>query len=409
MKLNDVAKTVVVALMRNKLRSILTGLGIVVGIAAVVTVRSIGDGASAMMERQIAAMGKNLIMIFPEKNRRGAVHTGQGSSVSLTLDDCKALKRELGHVIAAVSPAINGNCQVVNANQNWNVRVSGVSCDYAEIRNWTLAEGGFFSEEQEIYKTKVCLIGETVRRNLFDGDEDVVGSLIRIDRVPVRVIGLLAPKGANAMGQDQDDTILMPYTVVNAYLGRSRLSSVNMIYVSLHSMDDLQEARQEISSLLRQRHNLPDEDEDDFVIRDTTEIMKTMGSVSSLVTLMLSILAIIALVVGGIGIMNVMLVSVTERIKEIGLRMSIGASPNNILLQFLLEAVVLSVIGGAVGVVAGIGVARLVAVILRWPVMINIESIELSLFVSSLVGVVFGFYPACKASKMNPIDCLRFE
>lgn len=409
MKFGDVTKIVVVALLRNKLRSALTGLGIVVGIAAVVAVRSIGDGAAVMMEKEISSMGKNLVMIYPEKLRKGAIHSGLGSSICLTLDDCDALKRDLPHVVSSVSPAIYGSCQIVRDNRNWNTRVTGVSSEYSEIRNWNVAKGGFFTEKEEVGCQKVCLLGETIRKKLFDEDEEVIGALIRIDRAPVRIVGLLESKGANAMGQDQDDTILMPFTSVNAYLGRSQLSSVNVIYLSLRSMEGLAEARREITGLLRQRHGLPDDVDDDFVIRDATEIMKTIGSVSTLVSLMLSVLAIIALAVGGVGIMNVMLVSVTERIKEIGLRMSVGASPGNVLLQFLLEAVALSVSGGVIGVFAGVGTSRLVACFLRWPVLVNVDSIELSLIVSTVVGVVFGFYPAYKASRMNPIDCLRFE
>lgn len=409
MRLNDLSNIIIVALVRNKLRTILAVLGIVVAIAAVVIVRSIGEGASKMMEKEISSMGENLLVILPEKKRKGAAHSGLGSSMSLTINDCESIQKELGHIVSSISPAINGTCQVIKGNLNWNVQVSGVSAEYERIRCWNVFAGSFFSETDVSRRHKVCVLGETVRRKLFHNDEDVIGSVIRIERVPFRIIGLLSPKGSNAMGHDQDDLILIPHTVVTSYLGRSHLSSINAIYLSLYSIADIEKSKMEITSLLRQRHNLLNNVEDDFLFRDTIEIMKTRGAVTSLASLMLSILAGIALLVGGIGIMNVMLVAVTERIKEIGLRMSIGASPMDILLQFLFESFVLSVSGGGIGVILGIGISHLIAKTLQWPIMISSGNIISSVLISSAVGVVFGFLPAYKASRMSPIDCLRTE
>ena len=346
MNIEIVGKIVLTALLRNKARSVLTSLGIVVGIAAVIAVNSIGLGASKMMEREIATMGKNLMMIFPANNRKGSVHAGMGNYDALSVSDCVALQKELPHLIYAASPTLNVSCQLVRLNKNWFVRVSGVSEQYPEIRNWSVSEGRFFYDVEVESKSRVCVIGKTVRDKLFDEDEECVGETIRIDKMPFKVIGVLESKGANGWGQDQDDTVLSPHTAVGSVLCRSKFLSVNMINVSLHSMENLDEATREITALLRQRHKLRDDVDDNFEIRDTTEIMNTAGAVTRLVALMLTIIAGISLFVGGVGIMNIMLVSVTERIKEIGLRMAVGATPMNILLQFLFEAIVLSGVGG---------------------------------------------------------------
>ncbi len=409
MKSKDALVTVFNTLVRNKIRLTLTVLGIVVGISSVVVISAIGRGTSRTIERQISAMGDNLLTIIPEKKRTGTVHGGLGSSTSLTFEDYDALKNELGHILSGVSPVIYGSCQILKEERNWNVVVYGVSWEYGRIRSRNVSEGSFFSESDEVFAEKVCVIGETVRDKLFNQDDFVVGSFIRIDRMPFKIIGILESKGANAFGRDQDDVILVPYTAAKAYVGKSQMSSVKMIDVSLHSMDDMDFAKDEIAALLRQRHNLSDDADDDFVFRDATEIMKARNSVSSLASLMLVILSGISLLVGGVGVMNVMLVSVTERINEIGLRMSIGASPKDILVQFLLESLVISILGGVIGILLGIGVSRLIVAILRWPVLITCGDILLALIFSSAVGLVFGFYPAYKASQMNPIECLRYE
>ena len=402
-------RVAILAILRNKTRSLLTCIGIIVGIAAVIAVLAIGKGAQTAMVKEISSMGNNLMMVFPDRNRKGAVRTGMGSGQTMTADDAEAIKRELGHLVASVSPAINVNAQLVRENRNWSSRVSGVSFDMPEIRNWQVDEGRFFEESEQKAYARVCVIGTTVKNNLFAEDEDAVGQTIRIGAMPFKVVGVLGSKGANGWGQDQDDTVMAPYTTVGRVLQRSTFRAINMMNISLHSMDDVDEAKREVAALLRQRHRLADYEDNDFETRDTTEIMNTIGSVSSLMTVLLAAVAAISLLVGGIGIMNIMLVSVTERIKEIGLRMAIGATPACILCQFILEAIVLSTVGGAIGVVVGVVAANVIGEINHWPIVIEASSAIYSFLFSSFVGMFFGFYPAYRASKLNPIDCLRYE
>ena len=409
MNLWMIFKVAILAILRNKTRALLTCLGIIVGIAAVIAVLAIGKGASTMMVNEISSMGNNLIMAFPDRNRAGAVRTGLGSGQTMTAGDATAIRDELGYLVAAVSPVINFSAQLVRNNRNWYCRISGVSEDFPEIRNWKVVEGRFLSAEEVRTYARVCVIGATVRAKLFDEDEDPVGQTIRVGSIPVKVVGVLEPKGANGWGQDQDDTVMSTYTGVGKLMSRSLFMSINMMNISLHSMDDLDEAKREITALLRQRHRLPDYQDDDFELRDTREIMATMGSVSSLMTTLLAAVAAISLLVGGIGIMNIMLVSVTERIKEIGLRMAIGATPFMILSQFIIESVVLSTVGGAIGVVVGIVVANAIGELNSWPIVIEVSSAVYSFLFSAFVGMFFGFYPAYRASKLNPIDCLRYE
>ena len=402
-------KVAVLAILRNKTRALLTCLGIIVGIAAVIAVLAIGKGASTMMLNEISSMGNNLMMVFPDWNHRGQVRSGMGAGQTMTAADAEAIKEELGYLVKYVSPAVNVGCQLVRQNKNWNCRVSGVSSDMPEVRNWQVGEGRFFSEDEERNYMRVCVIGTTVQQNLFEDEENPIGQTIRIGQMPFKIVGVLASKGANGWGQDQDDTVMAPYTTVGRVLQRSKFRSINMMNISLASMDDLEEATREIKALLRQRHKLPDYQDDDFEVRDTKEIMATMGSVSSLMTILLTAVAAISLLVGGIGIMNIMLVSVTERIKEIGLRMAIGATPFMILSQFIIEAVVLSTVGGALGVGLGIGAAHAIGEINHWPIVIEVSSAIYSFLFSAFVGMFFGFYPAYRASRLNPIDCLRYE
>jgi len=409
MNFGMIFKVAVLAILRNKTRALLTCIGIIVGIAAVIAVLAIGKGASTMMVKEISSMGNNLMMVFPDRHRKGQVKSGMGAGQTMTAGDAEAIRRELGHLVAAVSPTVNVSCQLIRENRNWNTRVSGVSYDMPEIRNWQVAEGRFFEETEERASRRVCVIGTTVKSNLFAEEEDAVGQTIRIGAMPFKVVGVLASKGANGWGQDQDDTVMAPYTTVGRVLQRSKFRSINMMNVSLNSMDDVAEAKREVTALLRQRHKLADYEDDDFETRDTTEIMNTIGSVTGLMTVLLTAVAAISLLVGGIGIMNIMLVSVTERIKEIGLRMAIGATPACILWQFVLEAVVLSTVGGAIGVGVGIGVAQAIGEINHWPIVIEVSSAVWSFLFSAFVGMFFGFYPAYRASKLNPIDCLRYE
>lgn len=409
MNLGMIFKVALLAILRNKTRSFLTCIGIIVGIAAVIAVLAIGEGAHTMMLKEISSMGNNLVMIFPERNRRGEVHGGMGGGETMTAEDAEAIKKELSHLVSAVSPSVNVNCQLIYENRNRNSRVTGVSTDMPEIRNWGILHGRFFDEAEERNSARVCVIGTTVQANLFDEGVDPVGKTIRLGAMPFKIVGVLESKGANTWGQDQDDTVLAPYTTVGRVLQRSKFRSINMMNVSLHSMNDVEEAKREIGQLLRQRHKLADYQDNDFETRDTTEIMNTIGSVSQLMTVLLTAVAAISLLVGGIGIMNIMLVSVTERIKEIGLRMAIGATPACILCQFILEAVVLATVGGAIGVALGIGIAKLIGQLNHWPIIVETTSAIGSFLFSAFVGMFFGFYPAYRASKLNPIDCLRYE
>ena len=401
-------KVAVRAIFRNKTRSLLTCLGIIVGIAAVIAVMAIGQGAQTMMVKEISSMGNNLMMVFPEGRNQGPVSGGMGQGQTMTAEDAEAVKRELSHLIQGVSPQVRTGVQMMYSSKNWAGNVQGVSPDILLISNWVVNEGRFFTDEEVERSSRVCVVGTTVRKNLFE-DDDPIGKTIRLKNITFKVIGVLGSKGANNWGQDQDDVIMAPYTSVQRYLQRSKFNNINMMNLSLISMDDLDEAKREVRALLRQRHHLADYQDDDFETRDTTEIMNTIGSVTGLMTVLLTAVAAISLLVGGIGIMNIMLVSVTERIKEIGLRMAIGATPANILTQFLLEAVVLSTVGGAVGVIVGIIGAETIGAAKGWPILIQTSSTVAAFLFSAVVGMFFGFYPAYRASKLNPIDCLRYE
>ncbi len=397
------------ALLRNKTRALLTALGIIVGIAAVIAVMSIGQGAQTMMMQQISSMGTNLVMIFPGSRTQGGVHGGRGSAQTLMAEDGIAIANDLNHLVRAVSPIVRSGGQVIFQENNWSTQVQGVSTDFPDVRNWEISNGSFFTLTDERTGARVCIIGATVADSLFQDNLDPVGKTIRIRNIPMRVLGVMARKGSNTMGQDQDDIILAPYTTVRRVLYNSIFNNVHMLLVSLHSLDDLEIAKDEITKLLRQRHKLPSYADNDFSLLDMTEIGNTIGSVAKLMTVLLTIVASISLLVGGIGIMNIMLVSVTERTREIGLRMALGATPANILMQFITEAVVLSTTGGAIGVALGVAGARFVGQVQQWPILISQLSIVAAFFFSTAIGIFFGFYPALRASTLNPIECLRYE
>jgi putative ABC transport system permease protein len=402
-------KVALLALLRNKTRSLLTALGIIVGIAAVIAVVAIGQGAKAMMVKEISNIGNNIIMIFPGSRTQGGVRMGSGASQTLTAEDGAAIAKELDYLVSAASPIVRSGAQVIYQENNWATQVQGVNTDYPSVRNQTVPDGTFFTEADQRNGARVCILGQTVVNNLFPDGSSPVGRTIRIRNMPFTVLGVMSPKGSNTMGHDQDDVIFAPYTTVARVLQGSTFNNVNMLMVSLHSLDDMPTAKEEISALLRQRHKLGHNQDDDFNMVDMTEISNTIGSMTELMTVLLTTVASISLLVGGIGIMNIMLVSVTERTREIGLRMAIGATPADILLQFLTEAVVLSVIGGLIGVVAGTAGARVVGDMKHWPILVTESSIAVSFLFSAAVGMFFGFYPALRASRLNPIDCLRYE
>ena len=405
-----IIKVSVRAIWRNKTRSSLTMLGIIFGIAAVIVVLAIGKGASANMVAQIGKMGDNVVMIFSEQRHAAAgVHGGAGEGQSLTASDGRAIRSELAHLVKAESPEVRTQMQVVCGDKNWNTTIYGCSTEFLVIRNWDIDTGDFFNEQEERQCARVCVLGKTVASNLFPND-DPVGRTLRIGNMPFKVKGVLQMKGVGGMGQDQDDAVLAPYTTVRRVLQASTFpDNVRQLKLSLWSMDQIEEAKREIGALLRQRHRLSETADDDFRIIDMAEITSTMSGVSNTMTILLAAVAAISLLVGGIGIMNIMLVSVTERIKEIGLRMAIGATPVNILGQFILEAIVLSTVGGAIGVAVGVGGAKLIGEIQHWPILIEWSSAVGAFLFSSFVGLFFGFYPAYRASKLNPIDCLRYE
>ena len=410
MNLFMIIKVSVRAIWRNKTRSALTMLGIIFGIAAVIMVLAIGKGASANMVAQIGKMGDNVVMIFSEQRHAAAgVHGGAGEGQSLTASDGRAIRQELAHLVKAESPEVRTQMQVVCGDKNWNTTIYGCSTEFLVIRNWEIETGDFFNEQEERQCARVCVLGKTVAANLFPND-DPVGRTLRIGNMPFKVKGVLETKGVGGMGQDQDDAVLAPYTTVKRVLQASTFpDNVRQVKLSLWSMDQIEEAKREIGALLRQRHRLGETAEDDFRIIDMAEITSTMSGVSNTMTVLLAAVAAISLLVGGIGIMNIMLVSVTERIREIGLRMAIGATPANILGQFILEAVLLSTVGGGAGVALGVTGAQAIGEMLGWPILIEVGSTVSAFLFSAFVGMFFGFYPAWRASRLNPIDCLRYE
>ncbi|HEX9160146.1 MAG TPA: ABC transporter permease [Thermoanaerobaculia bacterium] len=392
------------AISRNKLRSFLTMLGIVIGVGCVIAVVAIGNGATKSVENTINSLGTNFIMIFPgAATQSGArIFTGQST---LTPEDADALKTECP-AVAYVTPTVRSAAQLVSGELNWGTSIQGVSTDYPLIRSWNVEQGAFFTDQDVKSAAKVCVLGQTVVDNLFPNG-DAVGQIVRIKNVPFKVDGVLEKKGGNMMGQDQDDTVIAPYTTVMKRL--SGKTKIDMIQVSAASADQVGEAQTEISSVLRQRHRIPPTGDSDFQMRSQEEIAQTQAqSMGILRTLLLSIAAI-SLLVGGIGIMNIMLVSVTERTREIGIRMAIGAKGHHVLLQFLFEAVTLAIVGGLIGIALGVGASILVGRVLQWPIVVTPMSVALSFGVAAFVGVFFGFYPARKAARLDPIDALRYE
>lgn len=398
------------ALRINKLRSSLTMLGIIIGVAAVIVMIAIGHGAQARVEDQIKSLGSNLMMMFPGSMTSGGARLGAGAQSRLTEDDGIAIKREIPEVVAA-APSVRGNGQIVVGNQNWATQIQGVTPDYFVAREWTVSSGRIFDEADMSGSAKLVLLGQTVARQLF-ADADPVDQVVRVRNVPCIVIGVLASKGQNMMGQDQDDVVLLPInTVRNRILGNSQgaLRRVNSFLLKTQEGVDMDQVAERIRSLMRQRHRVSEDGDDAVTVQNLTEMLAAQESASRVMTLLLLAVASVSLLVGGIGIMNIMLVSVTERTREIGLRMAVGARARDILQQFLVESITLSMIGGIVGVALGSGGAILVAYIADWPISLPSSAILLALGFATGIGVFFGYYPARKASRLLPIEALRYE
>lgn len=388
------------------MRSFLTMLGIIIGVAAVIAMLAIGQGARYVVESQIASLGTNMILVFPFASSQGGVRFEAGTSIRLTEDDASAI-REQCSAVQYLSPSVRSGEQIIAGNLNWRTRIEGVLPEYLLIRDWPLETGSNFTDSDVRGATKVCLIGQTIVKNLFGENADPVGQTIRIRKQPFKVLGVLKAKGQNAMGQDQDDIIYAPFTTVQKRI--QGITWVNMITVSAVSQASIYDAQNQITELLRARHKLLPWEDNDFTVRNQTDIASTAEATSKTLTILLAAIASVSLIVGGIGIMNIMLVSVTERTREIGIRMSIGARSRDILFQFLIEATVLSLFGGLIGVGLGIGSSHLISSTAGWPVLISGFSVGLATFFAAAIGIFFGFYPARKASLLNPIDALRYE
>jgi putative ABC transport system permease protein len=396
------------ALMVNKMRSALTMLGIIIGVSAVIAMIAVGSGAKKRIEEQIASMGSNLLIVLSGSSTSGGFRFGSGTVPTLTVDDAKAIVTEIP-AVKYVAPNLSGVAQVVFGNQNWSTIVNGTTPEVLDIRDWPLAAGRPFTQQDVDGATKVCLLGKTVAENLFGGI-DPIGQIIRIKKVPFTVIGVLAPKGQTTMGSDQDDTIFVPLTTAQKKLfGMQFPGMVRVIAVQAKEPEVMNEAEEQITDLLRQRHHIQPSQENDFTVRNLTEIMASAEQSAKVMSLLLGAIASISLIVGGIGIMNIMLVSVTERTREIGIRMAVGAKGRDILLQFLIESLVLSLIGGTLGIGIGIAGTLVLSTFTQWPTLFSIQAIFLAFLFSGSVGVFFGFYPARKASLLNPIEALRYE
>ncbi len=393
------------ALRRNKLRTFLTMLGMVIGVGAVIAMVSVGNGAKAQVEAQIASLGQNVVLIFSGSTSRGGVRTGWGSAGTLTIEDAEAIRKEIPQV-AAASPEVRGFNQVASGNDNWYTSVLGESEDYLDIRSWPLQEGAMFTDQDVRGATKVAVVGSTTARQLY-GDSSPVGQIIRIKNAPFRIVGELSSKGLSVMGSDQDDVVIVPYTSSMKRLGGGTM--LRSISAQAASEKELANVQQEVVDLLRQRHRIQPGRDDDFTVRTQQEIAEAATATSKVMTVLLAAIASVSLLVGGIGIMNIMLVSVTERTREIGIRMAVGAHGRDILMQFLIEAVTLSVIGGVIGIALGVGTSKALAAYMNWPTLTSPSSIVIAFIFSAAVGIFFGFYPARKASHLDPIDALRYE
>ena len=393
------------ALRRNKLRSVLTALGIIIGVAAVIAMVGIGNGAKAQVEAQIASLGQNIILVFSGSTTSSGIRTGWGGAGTLKIEDAEAIRREVSGV-TAVSEEVVSTTQVAAGNQNWFTRIYGESADYLDIRQWPLADGAPFTPQDVRSANKVCVIGRTTATQIY-GNDDPIGQVLRVKNVPFTITGVLTPKGLSAQGVDQDDIVIMPYTsAMKRVAGGTTLRNIN---VQVGDANQMNAAQKQIIDLLRQRHNIRPGRDDDFTVRSQQEIADAATATTNVMTGLLGAIAGVSLVVGGIGIMNIMLVSVTERTREIGTRMAVGAHGRDILTQFLIEAISLSSVGGVLGIIIGIAAAKTIAITRHWPALISPGSIVIAFLVSAAVGIFFGFYPAQKAAALDPIEALRYE
>ena len=395
------------ALARNKMRSALTMLGIVIGVSAVIAMVSIGQGAQASVQEQIANVGTNLLFVGAGSQNVGGVRSGTGATSSnrLTVEDIEAIRREIP-TVAMASPTVNTRAQLIFGNQNWNTQVQGVNEQFPQIKKWDVASGEFFTEADVRTAARVIVLGQTVAESLYPGT-DPVGQMVRVRELPFRVIGVMKAKGQDAGGRDQDDTAFAPFTTVQKKL--LSITYVQFAHVSAISPAATYTAQDQITELLRQRHKLAPNEENDFFVRNLTDVAEAADETNRIMTILLSSIAGVSLLVGGIGIMNIMLVSVTERTREIGIRMAVGARSSAVRKQFLIESIVLSLTGGAIGIVFGIAVSFVIPMMLGWRTLISLVWIVVSVLVSVVVGVLFGYYPARKASSLDPIDALRYE
>ncbi|RTE55234.1 FtsX-like permease family protein [Arenibacter aquaticus] len=406
MRLLNLFKIAFKAIVLNKMRTLLTMLGIIIGVASVIAMLAIGEGSKESIRSTISSMGSNMITVIPGSDVRGGVRQDRSAMETLTLSDFKVIEQQAS-LLSYITPLVNGGGQVINGSNNWPSTIYGVNPDYLNIKVLDLQSGSMFTDAEVQSASKVALLGQTVVDNIFPNGEDPVGKMIRFNSIPFKVIGVLEEKGENTFGQDQDDVVIAPYTTVQKRI--LAIDHINQIMASAISEEDAPDAVNEVSAILRSQHKIADEQEDDFYVRSMEELISTFSSTSEMLTILLVAVAGISLLIGGIGIMNIMYVSVKERTKEIGLRMAVGGKGSDILMQFLIEAILISITGGLLGVILGLGSTVFIEKFLHWPTSVALYSIVISFAVCAITGIFFGWYPARKAAALDPITALRYE